>query len=271
VYIKSGHTRTEATLTDEEVHAPYDRCMQYTGSAILQLRTSKMISPFVAMDDAAHCRQFERIPQFRFDPRTLGFKCVPQLGTNTPGFWMSTRSGFVSLSILHNQIQNDTQTAASSHAEPHSDRAGQLLSQAIVGSFGVLRPEACHLGFGPFNDPSRPLATQTILTDGQRWKLAVYQLNKTQLMAETTTESVNNVCWHLPEMKLFEHKEATVDGRPAGIHVDKDVLSSIVAFYLMQPTEIVPAEAETLQDVRNNFNRESFFEAFRYSVHSYLI
>ena len=43
-------------------------------------------------------------------------------------------------------------------------------------------PTACYLGFSPVNDITRPLATNVIISDGQFFKFASYQLNKTELV-----------------------------------------------------------------------------------------
>ena len=40
---------------------------------------------------------------------------------------------------------------------------------------------ACNLGFDPFNDPTRPLSTNVVISDGCNFKIAAYQLNKTEL------------------------------------------------------------------------------------------
>ena len=56
-----------------------------------------------------------------------------------------------------------------------------LTSKAILSGFGQCLAQACFQGFSPLNDPINPLTNQTIVTDGQRWKFAVYQLNKTAL------------------------------------------------------------------------------------------
>ena len=46
---------------------------------------------------------------------------------------------------------------------------------------------------------------QVILTDGRRWKVGAYQLNKTAMqgVSETNDEMLRNVCWHNPEQELF--------------------------------------------------------------------
>ena len=57
-----------------------------------------------------------------------------------------------------------------------------LTCKAIMSAFGILMPTACYLGFSPVNDITRPLATNVIISDGQFFKFASYQLNKTELV-----------------------------------------------------------------------------------------
>ena len=62
-----------------------------------------------------------------------------------------------------------------------------------MSAFGILLPTACYLGFDPMNDPIKPLATNVVVSDGQFFKLASYQLNKTELVDAGTDEKVCTV------------------------------------------------------------------------------
>jgi hypothetical protein len=81
-------------------------------------------------------------------------------------------------------------------------------------------------GYGPFEDPGEPLVTQTIVGDGERFKVAVFQLAKTELAVDQDPASgtKNNVLWHSPEFTLFEGDKINMEG-----------LKSIVKLYMEKP------------------------------------
>ena len=113
----------------------------------------------------------------------------------------------VNLHIVSNMNRSDNDTNISQRSnEKYAEinRKQKILSKSILAGFGVLLPQACHLGYDPFNDPEEPLATQICVTDGQKWALSTYQLNKTALHKELDNNQVNNVCWYSPEMTLYE-------------------------------------------------------------------
>ena len=74
-----------------------------------------------------------------------------------------------------------TQSAWDDNSE-YNEVEDMLTCKAIMSAFGILMPTACYLGFSPVNDITRPLATNVIISDGQFFKFASYQLNKTELV-----------------------------------------------------------------------------------------
>jgi len=90
----------------------------------------------------------------------------------------------------------------------------------------VVKSQNQILGYGPFLDPGEPLVTQTIVTDGQRFKMAVFQLAKTELAVDQKPENgtKNNVLWHSPEFELVE------DGK-----INREGLKTILKFYMEKP------------------------------------
>ena len=83
-----------------------------------------------------------------------------------------------------------SQTAWEEDSE-HNEREDMLTCKAIMSSFGILMPTACYLGFSPFNDLTRPLATNVIISDGRNFKFTSYQLNKTELVDANLDASVS--------------------------------------------------------------------------------
>ena len=168
-------------LDQEKIHQPHDRAIQFIGNAILQLRTKNSLAPFLTKEDDPCTDGY--VPEFTYDPKYLGYPRFGQYGTNLSGHWTGVDKGSCHLQIV-SSIQNNemshNSTAWDTNSQ-HSDRPDMLTSKAILSGFGQCLAQACFQGFSPLNDPINPLTNQTIVTDGQRWKFAVYQLNKTAL------------------------------------------------------------------------------------------
>ena len=105
------------------------------------------------------------------------------------------------------------------------------------------------------------------VTDGQKWKLCTYQLNRTALHLDETLVTSdnpspveNNVLWHLPEDELFVTSES------GEVEVNLELLERIVQFYINEPDLEYPAVAGKLMDVKNSYNRTFLFDALRYGV-----
>ena len=105
---------------------------------------------------------------------------------------------------------------------------------------------------------------QVALTDGQKWKLSAYQLNRTALhLDDTLTTSDNpattltNVVWHLPEDDLYS---VTSEGE---VEVNLELLERIVGMYLNEPEVEYQPAAGKLMNVKNNYNRDYLFKAVR--------
>ena len=73
-------------MTDEEVRAPYERCLQYLGSNMIQLRADQPLPALVDRDTDPLVTQTKVAP-VPFDPRMWGFKARTRHGTNVPGVW----------------------------------------------------------------------------------------------------------------------------------------------------------------------------------------
>jgi small subunit ribosomal protein S30 len=68
---------------------PLDRPFQYIGSPYLALRHKSPLQPFreVNLDTMALSAEKVVIPEYRYDPRTLGYGTAYRHGTTVPGFW----------------------------------------------------------------------------------------------------------------------------------------------------------------------------------------
>ncbi len=217
-----------------------------------------MIKPF-ADKDADVVRQGASIPDVPYEPRQLGVAHKFRHGTNSPGFWPSSDNGFVHLQFVDSSVNRAVrETSNSAWTEEEAERENMLVSKAILASFGQCLAQATHLGYGPFQDPARPIAVQTVLTDGEKFKFCVFQLNRTALFSQPDADSVTNVLWHTEEKPLLRTSEE--DGQ---LHVDRDVVRNLVRFYLQEPSVEMDSDAGLLEDVENTYNREYFFHQFR--------
>jgi small subunit ribosomal protein S30 len=94
--------------------------------------------------------------------------------------------------------------------------------------------QASYQGFSTYHDPTYPLSTQTIITDGKVWSFYVYQLNTTQLHIDAIQQNPKvNQCWGTAEMKLFEE----IDDKGKLIGFNDDVLRNLIKFYINEPKE----------------------------------
>lgn len=244
---------------DPKVYEPYDRSFQYKAQPVLVHRHQAMIQPFLERNHEL-CQKQHEIPEFKIDPRTLGYSAGCESGVNLPGFWTGSNKTFASLQILSpfnviTQRQTNTTTVAD---EKYGFWDEMLDCKMILGGFGQLLSQACHLGYEPINNIAEPLATQTLITDGLKWKLGAFQLNRTAMIDEEGVTFPNNVCWILPEEDMMKTNEETGQSE-----VNIDLMGRIIQFYLAKPSVKPEAVAKNLSHVRNNYNRTTFFKQYR--------
>ncbi|XP_053978120.1 28S ribosomal protein S30, mitochondrial [Hylaeus volcanicus] len=216
--------RANQEWTKEFENAPIDIPVQYNGSPILQLRHPFPLKEIVSLSD---CENSElNVPEFKFDPRVLGYRFSYKHATNIPGFWPGDPAEFGLLSY-HNFNH------MSLRPKTFDDQFDALIVQAIFASYGWLLSQACYQGFSTVNDITYPFVSQTILTDGQWWSFCVYQLNTTLLHSENAVENPSrNMCWITKPAKLFDSVE---NGKVHGLN--EDVLKNLIKFYINTPEE----------------------------------
>ena len=146
----------------------------------MQLKSAKTHNAFIDINDEI-CTQ-GKVPKFDYNPKYVPFyHKYCQHGTNIPGTWTGSENMFTHLTYV-SKVNEFKQISTSSAWADENEAADMLTSKALVSAFGVLLPTACYLGFEPFNDPTQPLCTNVIIGDGRNFKLASYQLNKTELV-----------------------------------------------------------------------------------------
>jgi len=260
--------------TKEWVQQQHDYPIQMVGSLIHeQVRTVKALPPFIPMSDPLV--KSGPVPLHDYQPVQSGWTRKRRFGTNLAGTWTGTERANPYLVIADNyNIQKESWESAESDPESnHYGRPDRLLAQSVLHGFGMTYAQACNHGFSPFNDPTAPFTGQVMLTDGKRWKLSAYQLNKMALqgISETNDQMLRNVCWHEPERELYTEVNPE-SGEVTGF--DMDLLADIVRMYLIQPTvDTIPNQDEYLDPVKNHtyklensYNREAFTQNHRHMM-----
>ena len=255
-----SHPMLKKRFTDEDVWEKYDKAIQVNGNNIMQVRFPNMVSPFVGIEDPVSTKGKD-IPEYPYDPKNL-FPSTFRHGTNSPGFWPSSDNGFVQLQFVDSMNRGEKLISETSWKEPEA-REEMLLTKGIFASFSQCMAQSTHLGFGPFMDPDHPIVIQTVVTDGERYKFLAYQMNRTALFRASEEEgSPTNIVWHTEEKQLFREN-------PAGdVSVDMDVLKTLIRFYMEQPAVTMRPDANLLENVKNNYNRASFYNAHRHMFSS---
>lgn len=241
-----------------------DQTFQILGKGIYaQIRTGKGLDPFIPMTD--ELVKSGPVPLHDYLPNQSGWRRLRRRGTNLTGTWTGTETEFsyLVLADTYNKDKMQTDTAYNEESE-HNERPDMLLSKTILHGFGMTCAQACNHGFSPFNDPTVPFTGQVILTDGKRWKVGAYQLNKTAMqgISETNDEMLRNVCWHLPEKQLYGQVNPET-GEVSDF--DMDVLSGIISMYLLEPQvsevpnqDYLDPQKRHVYQLENEYNRRQF-------------
>ncbi|XP_053695027.1 28S ribosomal protein S30, mitochondrial [Sabethes cyaneus] len=208
---------------------PYDRKLQYIGKPYLALRHKHPLEPLahVSLDSLNLKEEQIEIPQFKYDPMTLGYQTEQRHATTIPGFWPGDLHEFGTISF-----QRRSHALLRHHYCAINDIQEALHSQAIFASYAWLIGQACYQGFSVFNDLTYPLTTQTVITNGKKWSFYAYQLNTTLLHSDQVDVNPRyNMCWGMKEMELFEHVDDS--GKIHGLN--ESVLARLIAFYINTP------------------------------------
>lgn len=144
-----------------------------------------------------------------------------------------------------------------------------LHCQAMKSSFGWLLAQASYQGFTTYNDLTYPLATQTVITNGQLWSLYSYQLNTIVMHNEQIDKNPkHNVCFGTQPMKLFE---AIENGNVKGLN--EEVLKMLVQFYMNVPEErdhnmkpYLGKEEQVVADIEDDKRRCWLEDMYKYLV-----
>lgn len=243
---------------------PVDRPFQFIGKPLLTLRHQNPLEPFQNLDFDSINVPNENIPSENVasvDPLSLGWSTQHRHGVCVPGFWPGNVREYGLLSYHDRSFLNQ---------RPYGDNDETVISHGILSSYAWTYAQACYQGFSTYNDITYPLATQSIVTDGQTWSFFKYQLNTT--IMHTHLQSPNhkfNQCWGTKEMKLFEHVDE--NGRIHGLN--DDVLKTLIQFYINEPKvrsyEMKPyldPKEKKIADIENVDRRQWLETIYKYLV-----
>eukprot|EP00095_Tigriopus_kingsejongensis_P003615 maker-scaffold49_size462716-snap-gene-1.22 protein:Tk03615 transcript:maker-scaffold49_size462716-snap-gene-1.22-mRNA-1 annotation:"28s ribosomal protein mitochondrial" len=256
--VKRPPWSTAMKPSEDYPQQPGDQVMQSKANPHLVHRHPGMIAPFIGQDHDL-CQNPDQVPTFTLAPRTLGYIKSSKAGVNLPGCWTGSNNIHASLLLLSPvNVIDYRQVSQTIHEEQFGHRQDMLASKLILTGFTQLLAQACFLGYEPMNNVQEPLATQAVVTDGLKWKLAAYQLNRTALLDEAGIKHPNNVCWQTPEQDLFKSNEETGQSE-----INLELLTQIIQVYLRTPDLLPTKTAKCLHDIQNDYNRNYFFKEYR--------
>lgn len=208
---------------------PLERPFQYVGKPFLALRHQQPLQAFEETDLESFTSKNENISDVTIDPRSFGFVTDYRHGTTIPGFWPGNVREYGLVSYQDRGFMN---VRRKEYGE--EDKQEALHSQGIISSYAWLYAQACYQGFTTYNDVTYPLATQTVITDGQLWSFYRYQLNTTCTHTGVMEPNYRfNKCWGTKEMKLYDQIDDS--GKIQGLN--DDVLKQLIQFYINQPQQ----------------------------------
>ncbi|KAG7300263.1 hypothetical protein JYU34_015833 [Plutella xylostella] len=245
---------------EDRINEPINRPVQYLGTPMLTLRNALPLKPFIPYSEAEN-PEF-KVPQFLYQPQTVGYSTEFRHGTNIPGYWPGDPEEFGLLSIHSRDYILDRKDFGP------EDNIEALHCQALQASFGWLLAQANYQGFNTYNDVTYPLSTQTIITNGQLWSFYAYQLNTIAFHNDQVDNPKSNVCFGTNPLKLYESLE---NGKVNGLN--EDVLKMIIQVYLNKPEErdydmkpYLDKEEQVVADIEDDNKRCWLEDRFKHLV-----
>ncbi|XP_013389903.1 28S ribosomal protein S30, mitochondrial [Lingula anatina] len=197
---------------------------QSSHTANVVLTAEQPLPEFISKEDPL-CT--EEIPQFRYNPMTVGQHTAPSKPRFVPGYHLGQACEFAYLTI------NTPGREIDEASLPHPDDMKTITLQAGIGiSFSQLLAKAHYLGFSMYHNLTYPLTCQTIVGDGRRFSFFAYQLNTLEQWKSDEVIPQRNICWALDELALYDTVE---DGEVKGFN--DEVLKTLIKCFLIEPEE----------------------------------
>ena len=131
------------------------------------------------------------MPEYNYNPS--GFKVFADhvLPMQVPGHWYGDKREFNFLTVLNTTRTLDLYSTKFAEGNGQYD-FNALKSMAVNTGLAELTAQAYYLGFSMWKDLTYPLMGQYLLSNGQDFCIASYQLNTLKLWNKGT--KTNNVC-----------------------------------------------------------------------------
>eukprot|EP00096_Caligus_rogercresseyi_P004044 TRINITY_DN18173_c0_g1_i1.p1 TRINITY_DN18173_c0_g1~~TRINITY_DN18173_c0_g1_i1.p1 ORF type:complete len:588 (-),score=190.63 TRINITY_DN18173_c0_g1_i1:385-2148(-) len=258
----------KGTLEDHKdtIFEPYERALAYNGTPLLTKRHSSFLPSFLPMEECL--RSFEEEEEFLHDPRSLGFPCTHVRGRNIPAVWSGSSSPCLNISFLSSLNKSKNLSTQTCFSEGHMSPDDEALVKTLFHSFASCLSSSTYFGFSPFNNPTYPISTRSMVFDGSSLALSAYQLNRTELHQNQPQEegrNLRNRLWFRPYRELFTLSEEGTLG-----HLNEELLEDLVAIYLesgVQMSEDSAApylnpEIQYIHQLKSTYDRAYFWKQY---------
>jgi len=195
---------------------------QVKTKASYQIRMEKPLPEYVSLDDPL-CQG--GVPIVPYAPKTLlqFFKIEKPFSINASWIGDPCEFNLMSMHVLDSQYDEFVGIHGKALAEE------EFVNYALVAGFANSASQAYTQGFSMHHELTYPIMSQLVVTDGQTFRFAAYQLNTLQQWQHNNKR--RNLMFISEPMKLYESVE---DGIVRGLNTN--VLKHLLRFALIGPT-----------------------------------
>lgn len=175
---------------------------QYDDIATYQIKCDRPLKPLYKLNSNAVNIPIEsKVPEYIYNPSNFKIFADHVLPMQVPGHWYGDKREFNFLTVLNTTKTLDLYNDRYSSCNGEFD-FDALKSMLVTAGLAELTAQAYYLGFSMWKDLTYPLLGQYLLSNGQDFCLATYQLNTLRLWNPAT--SVDNRCFISVPERLFE-------------------------------------------------------------------
>lgn len=213
-----GHLRTAQYGNDVEIKAYWKRCgygeqmprgaigidpdtirYQFEDVATYQIKCDKPLKPLYKLDNPEVTKS--KVPDYIYNPSNFKIFADHTLPMQVPGHWYGDKREFNFLTVLNTTPTLELYNTKFPDCNAQHD-FDAIKSMAVTTGLAELTAQAYYLGFSMWKDLTYPLMGQYLLSNGQDFCIAEYQLNTLQLWNKAA--SANNLCNVSVSERLFE-------------------------------------------------------------------
>lgn len=201
---------------------------QFEDVATYQVKCDKPLKPLYKLDDEK-CTE-SQIEPFTYNPSSFKIFADHTLPMQVPGHWYGDKREFNFLTVLNTTKTLDFYDSKYSECNGEYD-FDALKSMAITTGHAELTAQAYYLGFSMWKDLTYPLMGQYLLSNGQDFSIAKYQLNTLKLWNKGVKD--NNTCNITKSERLYELNK---DGTDLA-NFNEDLFINILNVFCNKPCE----------------------------------